>query len=142
MQQRRMSGGSTIQTSTPAQSGPVSRVCLHDLNPAHCEPCRVAKAARRQPSELSATGRKFLALLNRQHRVRNGSTAQRKAIGLEVKSAAGKLGTQQVRLARKMLAQHLSELERRRKQRHDEDRLADVTIRWVTPQNVGRGRRS
>jgi hypothetical protein len=111
--------------------------------PKQCAPCADARARRKslaKPEVRAATSqmRRLIEALVAEQRGAGKTKAVRKALAAKVREAEAPLSKADRRLARRVAAERPPP----RAQLVEEDKLAGIHRPWVSPQNVGRGRRS
>jgi len=121
--------------------------CQHDMLPGQCAPCAEARARRKalaKPDVRAATPqmRRLIDALLAERRGSGKSKAVRKALAASVREAEAPLSKADRRLARRIATERQPQLRPTRAQLIHEDKLAGIHRSWVSPQNVGRGKRS
>jgi hypothetical protein len=121
--------------------------CQHDMLPGQCAPCSEARARRKSlatPEGRAATPqmRRLIEALLVQRRGTGRSKAARKAEAASVREAEALLNKADRRLAQQIATERQPRLRPTRAQLVHGDKLAGVHRPWVSPQNVGRGKRS
>ncbi len=120
------------------------RRCRHEMTVGQCAICGESRSDRAsQPS--TAPRPSVLALvraLRAQHRGWRGSKGKRRALASRVRAAEASLTKAERREAHRIVNGELDAAAARRADRIREDKLAGIYRPFISPENVGRGRRS